>query len=264
MAGREEFLESLSSLLSLAEVSDGCLSQEQIRENFDGFNLTEENWEQIYRYLERNHIHIRGREAEKSAEQALEEAIEADLHLAVQKAPKKAVAESPFLKLYRQELESILPLEAEEGKELWRLMKEEGSEAARNRLLESRLMLASEVAAEFTGQGISEADLIQEANLALLLALEGCEGTFTDLDLFAAEEIRQSLQDMIEEETGNRNTAQYLASQANRLLELSTEIAEESGHEPTMEDLCQRMHMTEEAVRELMKMSLDAASVNES
>ena len=264
MDGRKEFLESLSSLLSLAEVSENRLTREQIRENFEGFSLTEENWDQICRYLELNHIEIEGRsQAEKKSVQALTEALEEDFPPQDLEGEAKKVTESSYLGMYRQELESILPLSGEEEEALFRLAFEEGDEAARNRLAESRLPLAAEIASEFTGQGVAEADLVQEANLAMLLALSEFEGELEELNLHMAGQIRESLASVIEEETGSRNTALYLASQANHLLRISTEIAEETGHEPTVEELCRRMHMTEEAVRELMKISLDAATVTE-
>ena len=113
------------------------------------------------------------------------------------------------------------------------------------------------------GRGLPEADLIQEANLELLLTLAEYEGTLAELDQTIRLRIRSALDLAVEEETGNGDLQKYLASQANKLLDLSTELAEDLGRQPTVDELAERMNLTEEAVEEIMRMSLDAANVAE-
>ena len=54
-----------------------------------------------------------------------------------------------------------------------------------------------------------------------------------------------------------------MAIQANRLDDASTFLSKELGREPKIEELAKYLSMTEEEVKEVMKISLDALSVME-
>jgi RNA polymerase sigma-32 factor len=66
-------------------------------------------------------------------------------------------------------------LTAEEEADLTRRWRDENSESARTRLLQSHLRLVVKTAGQFKGYGLSLADLIAEGNLGLVRALEGFE-----------------------------------------------------------------------------------------
>ena len=54
-----------------------------------------------------------------------------------------------------------------------------------------------------------------------------------------------------------------LASQVNNLMIVTARLAEELGREATLEELSERMHMPQESVRELVKMAMDAMTLQD-
>ena len=56
----------------------------------------------------------------------------------------------------------------------------------------------------------------------------------------------------------------HLADQVNALNDASTELAKELGREATLEELCERLALSTDEVKELMKISIDALTVIQS
>ena len=62
-------------------------------------------------------------------------------------------------------------------------------------------------------------------------------------------------------EEQKENVGQRMVERANMLSEVSKALADELGREPSAEELARRLSMTEDEIRDIMKMSLDALSV---
>ena len=151
-----------------------------------------------------------------------------------------------FYQMYQDEMDCIVPCTAQEMEELSEELLN-GSETARKRLVEGCLFLAAEIAEEYQNKGLSAGDLVQEANMALLiLASEYGGGSFRALEL-------QDTECRIEEE---------MLARVNVLKDISASMAEELGREATVEELAARMKMTEEEIKDIMKLTLDAMSVS--
>ena len=251
-----QFRESLSALLSLADASDGALTRDEIRGCFPEFELTDEQWELIYQYLEFNQIRIEDHEMDLSY--AGRFVSEEDR----QAKEAREVPESQYLSWYREEMTAAAALSEAEERELFSRCVA-GDEDARNRIVEGRLSKAAELAGGYRGRGLSEADLIQEANLAMVMALMEYEGGYEGLDEYLAEQMQEAIRLALEETSGSDEIGSYLAGQANSLLQISTEMAQDLGREPSLSELSERLKLPEDTIRELMKMSLDAANVIE-
>ena len=249
-----QFRENLNLLLQIAATEENRVTREQVQGCFEDLPLTEEQWELIYHYLELNKVEVTDHQSDAAYARRLaggEEQPEAE---------EKIEERSAFFAMYLEELAAIPPMTEAEEKELIARMKA-GEKAAEDRLVEGKLTLAARIAGEYTGRGMNESDLVQEGNIALILALRQYEDGL--LDAFLEQEIRQALELVIQEECGLDDIGAYLAGQANTLLETSTEMAKDLGREPTVEELARRLSLSEEMVREVMKMSLDAVNVVE-
>ena len=73
-----------------------------------------------------------------------------------------------FYQMYQDEMDCIVPCTAQEMEDLSEELLN-GSETARKRLVEGCLFLAAEIAEEYQNKGLSAGDLVQEANMALLI-----------------------------------------------------------------------------------------------
>lgn len=136
-----------------------------------------------------------------------------------------------------------------------------GDAAAKNRLIEGNLRTVLEEVRDYLGRGVPAGDLVQEANMALVMAVEDYEDG--DFGAFLKTRVREALLAVVKEQSMEQETAQKVADRVNRLSDVSQELAEELGREATVEELARRMELTGEEIRDIMKITLDAMSVVE-
>ena len=104
------------------------------------------------------------------------------------------------------------------------------------------------------------ADLIQEASLELMmLADEGFEGSFEKL---LESRIRVRMEEIINDQKKETDIEEEMLARVNVLQEVSKSRAEERGREAKLSELAERMKMTEDEVREIMKVTMDALSMS--
>ena len=159
--------------------------------------------------------------------------------------------------LYLDEIAAIRPMDTEEESLLLEKLKS-GDTTVRTRLMEGYLPFIAETAKAYVDQGLPMGDLVQEANMALIMAADQYrEGDFkSQVKALADEMIRAAL-----EEQGLETKVEMLA-RVNVLKEVSKRMAEELGREATVAELAEKMKMTEDEIRDIMKLTLDAMSVS--
>ena len=158
MQERYIFREMLSEIKGLADQKGNRLSLDEIREFFKNAHLTEEQLQMVCAYLNEEKIQIEGYEGAGK-----------------QEAPDKEEAgmmeESDCLELYQAELEEIEELSEEEELKCFQLASA-GDPAAKSRLTEHYLRTVYDLSRTFAFGSVPRSDLIQEGNVALVLALE--------------------------------------------------------------------------------------------
>lgn len=163
-------------------------------------------------------------------------------------------------RVYMEEIAAITPCSEEENKTLLIEIKN-GNTAVRNRLIEGNLKRALLLVSEFINRGVAMVDLIQEASIELmLLADEGFEDGFEKL---LESRIRVRLEEVVKENEDVRTVEDEVLARVNVLQEVSKRMAEELGREATLEELSARMKMSEEEVKEIMKVTMDALRLSE-
>ena len=65
----------------------------------------------------------------------------------------------------------------------------------------------------------------------------------------------------INEELSVNRIASHAADRANAISDATTELAQKLGREATLEELCEYMSLSEDEVRDVMKMSIDAMTI---
>lgn len=164
-----------------------------------------------------------------------------------------------FYKLYLEELEAVEPCTEEEMPRLLEgVLKRD--EQAKKRLVEGNLKRAASYAEAYEGRGLPMGDLVQEANVALLLLAEEYEGG----DFFPLMErrIREALETALEFQETEEKVEEEMAARVNVLKDISTSMAEELGREATAEELAERMKMTVDEIKDIMRLTLSAMSVS--
>ena len=136
-----------------------------------------------------------------------------------------------------------------------------GNMKAKERLIEGNLKKALFFVQDYINQGVPLSDLIQEASMELmLLADEGFEDSFETL---LESRIRVRLEEVVKEQKSEMDIEEEMLARVNVLQEVSKTMAEQLGREATLAELAERMKMTEDEVREIMKVTMDALSMSE-
>lgn len=163
-------------------------------------------------------------------------------------------------RVYMEELAAIMPCTPEENEKLLAKVRA-GDEMARERLIEGNLRNALMHVQGYINRGVPMADLIQEASMELMMLVdEGLEGSFEKL---LESRIRVRLEEVIAEQKTESNIEEEMLARVNVLQEVSKSLAERFGREPKLEELAEFMKMTEDEVREIMKVTMDALSLSE-
>lgn len=254
MSGQEDFLKKIHELEDLAQ-EQGSLTMEEIRQGLSGQEISGEQMEFVCRYFESRQIRIEGRAGEEA---------EAKIHKADRNIrTKKSKSDEKIVQIYLDELALSGGLEAGQEEALITQMLD-GDDEARNRLVEANLSLALEVARKYEGKGLPASDLIQESNMGLLTAVSfyrpESHGPFRD---YLAESVISHVEEQLAAYNHSSHTARKMARQINRMNEAATAFAADHEREATPAELADRLGISEDEVRRLMKTSLDAISIME-
>ena len=162
-------------------------------------------------------------------------------------------------RVYMEEIAAIPPCSEEENEKLLGEIRS-GNKAARERLIEGNLKNALFFVQDYINKGVPMSDLIQEASMELMmLADEGFEGSFEKL---LESRIRVRMEEIINDQKKETDIEEEMLARVNVLQEVSKSMAEELGREAKLSELAERMKMTEDEVREIMKVTMDALSMS--
>ena len=221
---KDDFLKKLEKLVAHAKSKHNTVDAGEINDFFVGDNLSPEQMDQIYSYLENRNIDVVPvlDEAMLNADPALDD-IGLDLDLDDDSFMKDAEDEDIDLdavdllegigtedpvRMYLKEIGTVPLLTADEELELAQ-RKADGDEAAKERLIEANLRLVVSIAKRYTGRGMSFLDLVQEGNLGLIKGVEKFDYTKGyKLSTYATWWIRQSVTRALADQARHRTPAE--------------------------------------------------------
>ncbi|MEI3233415.1 MAG: RNA polymerase sigma factor RpoD [Intestinibacter bartlettii] len=174
--------------------------------------------------------------------------------------PKGISIDDP-VRMYLKEIGKIPLLKPhEEVKYAKRML--EGDEIAKQRLVEANLRLVVSIAKRYVGRGMLFLDLIQEGNLGLIKAVEkfDYERGFK-FSTYATWWIRQAITRAIADQARTIRIPVHMVETINKLIRVSRQLLQELGRDPKPEEIAKEMDMSEEKVREIMKIAQDPVSL---
>ena len=174
--------------------------------------------------------------------------------------PKGISIDDP-VRMYLKEIGKIPLLKPHEEVELARRM-HEGDELAKQRLVEANLRLVVSIAKRYVGRGMLFLDLIQEGNLGLIKAVEKFDYVKGfKFSTYATWWIRQAITRAIADQARTIRIPVHMVETIIKLIRVSRQLLQELGRDPKPEEIAKEMDMTEDKVREIMKIAQDPVSL---
>ena len=246
----------------------GSLSYKEINDTLQSYELSVEALDSFFDQLAEQGIEIidetasngkssTAEPAEKTAEtkDANKAEEEEDLSL------PDGVAINDPVRMYLKEIGKIPLLTPEEEVELAKAI-ENNSEEARRRLAEANLRLVVSIAKKYVGRGMLFLDLIQEGNLGLIKAVEKFDyRKGYKFSTYATWWIRQAITRAIADQARTIRIPVHMVETINKLIRIQRQLVQELGREPTPEEIAREMNISEDRVREILKISQEPVSL---
>ena len=162
---------------------------------------------------------------------------------------------------YLKEIGRIPLLDGEREKELAERMMN-GDEDAKGLLVESNLRLVVSIAKKYLGRGMYFLDLIQEGNLGLMKAVEKFDYTKGyKFSTYATWWIRQAITRAIADQARTIRIPVHMVETIHKVTKYSRQMLQELGREPTAEEIGEKIGLSADRVREILKISQDPVSL---
>ena len=165
------------------------------------------------------------------------------------------------VKIYLKEIGRVPLLSPDEETELAKRMAE-GDSYAKKRLSEANLRLVVSIAKKYVGRGMQFLDLIQEGNLGQLKAVEKFDYTKGfKFSTYATWWIRQAITRAIADQARTIRIPVHMVETITKVKKVSSQLLHETGHDPSAEEIADKLEMPAERVREIMRIAQDPVSL---
>ena len=234
----------------------GVLTYKEINDALDGAEIDAENLDKLLGALEEMKIDVVDGELEKDLADE-EEDVDADIDLSM---PEGVSIDDP-VRMYLKEIGKVNLLSADEEVDLAKRMAE-GDDEAKRRLAEANLRLVVSIAKRYVGRGMLFLDLIQEGNLGLIKAVEKFDYTKGyKFSTYATWWIRQAITRAIADQARTIRIPVHMVETINKLIRVSRQLLQQYGRDPLPEEVAREMDISEDKVREIIKIAQEPVSL---
>ena len=260
----QKFLEKMNELVALGKKKKSILDVQEINDFFADMELSAEQMEKVFEYLEGHNIDVLRITADTDDDVDIDNMIaeeeEVDMENIDLSVPEGVSIEDP-VRMYLKVIGKVPLLSAEREIELAKRM-EEGDEDAKKELAEANLRLVVSIAKRYVGRGMLFLDLIQEGNLGLIKAVEKFDyHKGYKFSTYATWWIRQAITRAIADQARTIRIPVHMVETINKLIRVSRQLLQELGREPLPEEIAKELDMPVERVREILKISQEPVSL---
>ena len=245
----------------------GKLSSDDLDEVVEGMNFDIDSLDKLYDTLEDNGIPLPD-DLSSSEMDAIESEVEAfgtseNMERILE---QEGLAIDDPVRMYLKEIGRVPLLTPERERELAEIMTnctdEDKRQMAKNELVESNLRLVVSIAKRYVGKGLFFLDLIQEGNLGLMKAVDKFDySKGYKFSTYATWWIRQAITRAIADQARTIRIPVHMVETIHKVSRYSRQMLQELGREATADEIGEKMGMSPEKVREIMKIAQDPVSL---
>ena len=250
------FQQKLNDICAIAEENNKQLSQQQIRDHFDESDLSTSQLVKILQYLKLKGIPIEG--ADEAAGAARADAVSSESSDKDELPGTRAALTAEEQAYLSDYMESFSPegLDPDDLASLFQAFAK-GDTVAEGALTQFYMAQAAQMAAELNCEEIHLADLIQEANLALLASLKETDPQEKN-DTWMRGRIRSGILHAIEEQTQQKFRDDYLVSKVENLEAAVKELTDDDDATKfTIDELAVILDMNVDEIRDVLRLTGD-------
>ncbi|MBE6633671.1 MAG: RNA polymerase sigma factor RpoD [Ruminococcaceae bacterium] len=264
-AAQEEKKAGMSVEALIEKGKKGKLSQSDLDEAIEELNFDVDEIDRLYEQLRDNDISFSDGDMDISTEEMNDienevarfrepEAMESALE-------QEGISIDDPVRLYLKEIGRVPLLTNEREKVLAERMLA-GDDYAKKDLVEANLRLVVSIAKRYVGRGMYFLDLIQEGNLGLMKAVDKFDYTKGyKFSTYATWWIRQAITRAIADQARTIRIPVHMVETIHKVSRYSRQLLQEYGREATAEEIGEKMGMSADKVREIMKIAQDPVSL---
>jgi len=163
---------------------------------------------------------------------------------------------------FLREIRRFPRLTEEEERQLARRCAE-GDEEAIRQMVNTNLRLVVSVAREYTNRGVPLMDLIQEGSIGLLTAARKFDHRLDyRFSTYATKWIRQGISRYLANHAGLIRVPEHTAERMHRIQIMAATLRQETGAEPSVSDIAQRLNLSPDKVEQLLLLNPEICSLD--
>ena len=238
------------------------LSEEDFDQALEEMNFDVDELDKLYEALEDSGVSLPGTLSSAELEEIQKEVSKFENGASMEKIlEQEGLSIDDPVRQYLKEIGRIPLLDSEGEKELAERMLN-GDENAKTKLVESNLRLVVSIAKKYLGRGMYFLDLIQEGNLGLMKAVDKFDYTKGyKFSTYATWWIRQAITRAIADQARTIRIPVHMVETIHKVTKYSRQMLQELGREPTADEIGEKIGMSADKVREILKIAQDPVSL---
>lgn len=271
----------------------GYISQDDLMAALDHFDLTEDEFDEIFNFFKDNGIELKDDDDLDSVEipddispdelmkEDVDDLDDSDDYLdggedvsdvdsdvydesVIDYSSAADVKVSDPVKVYLREIGKypVLTTKEQETEIAKRIIA--GDESAKEELTRCNLKLVVSIAKHYVNRGMQFLDLIQEGNLGLMKAVDKFDYTRGyKFSTYATWWIRQAITRAIADQARTIRIPVHMVETINKITRVQRQLVQELGREPTAEEISKKLDnsLSPERIREIQRIAMDPVSL---